>query len=349
MTATLIAEGGVSTMWPQSAGESLYWIEMRPLEDGRYVVVRRGPDGEIADVTPPGVSARTLVHEYGGGMYAAFTGGGGESVLFSDQADQRLYRQDLDGSGAARGAQRAGARRVRSRRPRRAARAHRYADGRVTPDGRTLVCVRERHADGKVDNELVALPTDGSAAPRVVAAGHDFYAAPRLSPDGRRLAWLSWDHPRMPWDGTELWVAELAADGALTGERLVAGGPEESVLQPLWSPDGRLHFVSDRSGWWNLYGVEPARRGPSARGASEPRPLAAAPPSSPRCRGSSACSTTCSWPTAHWSPATPRTAATTLRWSTLPPARPRRHPAASSPSTRTPSCTRWRRSATASA
>ena len=135
-------------------------------------------------------------------------------------------------------------------------RSLRYADGRVTPDGRTLICVRERHEDGEVVNELVALPTDGSAAPRVVASGHDFYAAPRLSPDGRRLAWLSWDHPQMPWDGTELWVAELTAAGELAAQRRVAGGPTESVLQPAWSPDGRLHFVSDRSGWWNLYRVE---------------------------------------------------------------------------------------------
>ncbi len=118
VTATLMAEGGVGTMWPQSAGESLYWTELRPLEDGRYVVVRRAPDGEIADVTPPGVSARTLVHEYGGGMYVAFTGaGGGESVVFSDQADQRLYRQDLRPAGEAKPA--TGARRGRSPRRRR--------------------------------------------------------------------------------------------------------------------------------------------------------------------------------------------------------------------------------------
>ena len=116
--------------------------------------------------------------------------------------------------------------------------------------------MRERHEDGEVVNELVALPTDGSAAPWVVASGHDFYAAPRLSPDGLRLAWLSWDHPQMPWDGTELWVAELSAAGELAAERRVAGGPAESVLQPAWGPDGRLHFVSDRSGWWNLYRAE---------------------------------------------------------------------------------------------
>ena len=138
VTAKLMAEGGVSTMWPQSAGESLYWTELRPLEDGRYVVVRRAPDGEIADVTPPGVSARTLVHEYGGGMYVAFLDSdGGESVIFSDQADQRLYRQDLRPAGAAQPASWTAPRPITPAPP--AARAHRYADGRVTPDGRLLV------------------------------------------------------------------------------------------------------------------------------------------------------------------------------------------------------------------
>ena len=276
VTARLIAEGGVVTMWPQGVGESLYWTEMRPLEDGRYVVVRRGPDGEIADVTPPGVSARTLVHEYGGGMYTPFRNErGGESVLFSDLADQRLYRQDLETDAGPAGETGAAARwsaprPVTPAPP--APRAHRYADGRVTPDGRLLASVRERHeADGSVVNDLVAVPTDGSAPPRTLASGHDFYAAPRLSPSGRRLAWLSWDHPRMPWDGTELWVAELAGDGSLTGERLVAGGPEESVLQPLWSPSGALHFASDRSGWWNLY-VADADDGSEVAGGSPTSP-----------------------------------------------------------------------------
>ena len=269
VTAKLMAEGGVSTMWPQNAGESLYWTELRPLEDGRYVVVRRAPDGEIADVTPPGVSARTLVHEYGGGMYVAFLGAdGGESVIFSDQADQRLYRQDLRPAGEAQPASWTAPRPITPAPP--AERAQRYADGRVTADGRLLVTVRERHeAGGDVVNELVSLLTDGSAAPRVIASGHDFFAAPRLSPDGRRLAWLSWDHPRMPWDGTELWTAELAGDGAISGERLVAGGPRESILQPLWSPGGELWFASDRTGWWNLYAVALDATG----GAPEPCPL----------------------------------------------------------------------------
>jgi dipeptidyl aminopeptidase/acylaminoacyl peptidase len=256
ITAKTIAEGGVGLQWPQSVDESLYWVELRPTENGRYVVVRRAPDGGVADVTPPGVSARSLVHEYGGGMYVAFRDErGGESVIFSDQADQRLYRQRLGEAGADGPARWSAPAAITPAPP--ADRAHRYADGRVTPDGRLLVSVRERHeADGTVVNELVSLPTDGAAEPQIIASGDDFYAAPRISADGRRVAWLSWDHPRMPWDGTELWTAELAGDGSISGERLVAGGASESILQPLWSPTGELWFASDRTGWYNLYAVE---------------------------------------------------------------------------------------------
>jgi dipeptidyl aminopeptidase/acylaminoacyl peptidase len=131
--------------------------------------------------------------------------------------------------------------------------ALRYADARITPDGSLILCVRESHGGADVANELVAFPLDGSAPPVVIASGHDFYSFPRISPDGGTLAWTSWDHPRMPWDGTELWTAELSGDGVLGEPRFVAGGPEESIFQPEWSPDGTLHFVSDRSGWWNLY------------------------------------------------------------------------------------------------
>jgi dipeptidyl aminopeptidase/acylaminoacyl peptidase len=257
VTAKIIAEGGVGISLPQSIGESLYWVELRPTENGRYVVVRRSPEGTIADVTPEGGSARTLVHEYGGGMYLAFRNQlGAESVVFSDQTDQRLYRQDLEEAGADEPARWSTPAPLTPAPP--AERAHRYADGRATPDGRLLVTVRERHeADGSVVNELVSLPADGSAKPRVIATGHDFYAAPRLSADGHRLAWLSWDHPRMPWDGTELWTAARAADGTISAERRVAGGPTESILQPLWSPAGDLWYVSDRSGWYNLYAITP--------------------------------------------------------------------------------------------
>ncbi len=268
ITAHLIAESGIGLGLLRTAGESLFWVEMRPLEGGRYVVVRRTPDGAIADVTPQGRNSRTLVHEYGGGMYAVWGAGDATSVIWSELEDQRLYRVDLQADGVAA--------EPRPITPAPAApRALRYADGAVTPDGRTLICVRERHEGDVVTNELVAVPTDGSAPPAVLVSGHDFFAAPRLSPDGRLLSWLSWDHPLMPWDGTELWAADVTAAGALAAPRRVAGGTSESILQPAWDADGRLHYVSDRTGWWNLYradgldeGAAPSRG--SSAGGGEP-------------------------------------------------------------------------------
>jgi dipeptidyl aminopeptidase/acylaminoacyl peptidase len=281
IAARLIAEGGIGLGWPQAVGEAAYWVEMRPTEGGRYVVVRRDPDGTVADVTPPGINARTLVHEYGGGMYVAFRNAlGGESVIFSDFVDQRLYRQDLGASAspADAGAARWGAPRPITPAPP-APQAWRYADGRVTPDGERLVCVRERHGEDDVVNDLVALPTEadsgsieGAWDPVVVASGHDFFAAPRLSADGHRLAFLCWDHPRMPWDGTELRVLDLGAGAPSAAGRgvagtvppqgessvVVAGGVDESVAQPQWAPNGDLLYVGDRSGWWNPYRVDAA-------------------------------------------------------------------------------------------
>ena len=220
----------LSVAWPV-----VRWLEARPSEGGRVALVERR-DGEIAELTPDGFNVRTRVHEYGGGACWFH----GETAFCSSFDDSRLYAVGDRG-----------ARPLTPEPPE--PHSLRYADGDVTPDGRLVVCVRERHEDGAVHNELVALPADGASEPRIVAAGHDFYAAPRVSPDGSRLAWICWDHPRMPWDGTELWVAELTPDGTLSAERLVAGGPEESVVEPAWSPDGRLHFVTDRSGWWNLH------------------------------------------------------------------------------------------------
>jgi dipeptidyl aminopeptidase/acylaminoacyl peptidase len=222
-------------------GGSVRWTESRAAENGRTVVVEWS-DGTIVDVTPTGCNARTRVHEYGGG--AVWTHD--DTVFFSEFADSRVYRVD-----------RPGATPVPVTPQPSAPHALRYADGRATPDGAVVVCVRERHEADEVANELIAFPADGSAPPQVIASGHDFYAAPRIDADGRRLAWLSWDHANMPWDGTELWLADLAPDGSLSGERLVAGGRDESIFDPQWSPDGVLHFCSDRTGWWNLYRAEP--------------------------------------------------------------------------------------------
>ncbi len=224
-------------------GSRVRFTEARAGEGGRTAIVEARAGDEVVDVAPPAANARTRAHEYGGGAVWYH----GDTVFYSDFSDGRLRR--LDGSGAE----------PRPVTPEPAVpHALRYADGVVTPDGETVICVRERHADGEVANELVSFPADGSAEPRVLVSGHDFFMAPRLDPAGRRLAWLSWDHPQMPWDGTELWMAELNAPGDAT---LVAGGEQESVVDPQWSADGVLHYCSDRSGWWSLYGdgVAPLR------------------------------------------------------------------------------------------
>jgi dipeptidyl aminopeptidase/acylaminoacyl peptidase len=255
ITSSLIASGAVRLGPVAMLGDDVYALESRPTEGGRYVVVRRGADGSAVDVTPPGTNVRSRVHEYGGGSYLVGDG----ALFYCNFADQRLYRIEL-GPGAAPVAI--------TPEPEQPA-ALRYADPQLTRDRRTLICVRERHAGGEVINELVALPADGAGDARILAGGRDFYAYPRIRPDGAALAWIQWDHPNMPWDGTELWCAELTAGGALAGPRKIAGGRDESIFQPAWSPGGALHFVSDRTGWWNLYRVDGDAATPLAAMAAE--------------------------------------------------------------------------------
>jgi dipeptidyl aminopeptidase/acylaminoacyl peptidase len=220
-----------------TSGEAVYWLETRPSQDGRAVVVRWTDDAGAADAVPAGFDVGSRVYEYGGGAYLP----AGRTLVACNQDDQRLYRIDGQCDPVP----------ITPEPPTSA--GLRYADLRLVPSGKLLLCVRERHQGADVINELVALPVDGSADPWVVASGHDFYAAPRPSPDGRRLAWLTWDRPCMPWDGADLWVADLGPDGRLSSVSHVAGGPAESIVQPEWNAEGVLHFVSDRSGWWNLY------------------------------------------------------------------------------------------------
>jgi len=231
----LLLKGELRLAAPRWDGADLYWIEGRPDEDGRQVIVRRSADGAIADVTPRGFNARTRVHEYGGGDYAVSNG----TVWFTNFDDQRLYRQDP--AGAPRAISPEG--------------DVRHADLAVDGERKRVLAVREDHSRGESEavNSLVALDVDGGRDPIVLASGNDFYSSPKLSAEGRRLAWLTWNHPNMPWDGTELWVGELDADGAITSSSKVAGGPSESICQPEWGPKGELYYVSDRTGWWNLY------------------------------------------------------------------------------------------------
>ena len=215
-------------------GADVYWVEGRPLEGGRNALVRLSPGSRPVDCLPADRNVRTRVHEYGGGAYAVFGG----VIYFVDFKDQHLYRQVQGGS------------------PEMLASTdgHRFADFELDRNHKRLICVCEDHTgQGEAINTLIAIPLDGDGDAMVLAEGCSFYATPRLSPDGSRLAWLCWNHPNMPWDGTELWVADVRRDGTLGEARRVAGGLDESVFQPEWSPEGVLHFVSDRSGWWNLY------------------------------------------------------------------------------------------------
>lgn len=214
-------------------GADIYWNEMRPAEGGRHVI-QRWRDGTVNELLPAPFSARTRAHEYGGG---AFTVGDGV-LYFSNDRDQLLYR-------------------LAPGHPPRAittGTGKRYADGVIDRQRHCLVCVREDHeASGEPINTMVSVDLEGRREPRVLLSGQDFYASPRLSPDGRQLAWLSWNHPDMPWDGTELWLADMGSDGLPLNPRRIAGGREESVFQPQFAPDGVLYFVSDRGNWWNLY------------------------------------------------------------------------------------------------
>lgn len=249
ITTDLIVAGGITVGQVTLAGDEVFWMEGRPQEGGRSVVVRRFADGRRVDVIPAPWNARTRVHEYGGRSYLV----AGDAVYFVQFDDQQIYRVRLSGEAAS------------APEPVTATPGMRYADLAFDTPRARLLCVREDHtAGGEPVNTLVAVPLSGAAGARagspagpgdvqVLAAGNDFYASIALSPDGRHVAYLTWNHPNMPWDGTELWLAEFSDDGGLVNARLVAGGRSESIFQPMFAPDGRLYFVSDRTGWWNLY------------------------------------------------------------------------------------------------
>src|SRR3989454_9412326 len=238
ITSDLIVKESIGLGQVKTDGNDIYWIEMRPSEGGRQAIVRRTTADRNIDVSPREFNARTRVHEYGGGDYVARDA----KVYFSNFADQQIYKQSAE--SAPRIISKDG---VDSR--------VRYADAVVDERRDRIICIREDHRrEGRAAvNELVAIPNDGNIEARVLISGRDFYSSPRISPDGSRLAWLAWNHPNMPWDGCELWIGEFENDGAIVDQRLIAGGPRESIFQPEWSPDGGLHFVSDRTGWWNIY------------------------------------------------------------------------------------------------
>ena len=237
ITADLIVAGTITLSEITLDDGDIYWLEGRPSEGGRSVIVRRTTDGNIADVTPPEFNARTTVHEYGGGAYIVDRG----TVYFSNFKDQQLYKQE------------------QGKTPQQITTANkmRYADGVIDRRRNLFFGVREDHTSSDRDavNSLVKIDLGGDTGGEVLVSSNDFYSSPRLSPDGKKLAWLTWNHPNMPWDGCELWLGDLDDDGRIINRELVAGGLSESIFQPQWSPGGVLHFVSDRSGWWNLYRV----------------------------------------------------------------------------------------------
>ncbi len=236
---------------PRQDGDDIYVLESRPEEKGRVVLLRRTPDGELADMAP-GLNVRTRVHEYGGGAYTVTDG----VIAFSEFDDNRLL---LKGSPSAEPTELV------------TDPALRFADMALDLVRDRVYAVMEDQTDSAIEarNLLVAVSlADGSITE--LASGHDFYSDPVLSPDGARLAFLTWDFPRMPWDGTDLWVAEIADDGSLSEPVHVDGGATESICQPKWSPDGSLVYASDSSDWWNLY-----RWRVGASGASEIAPMEA--------------------------------------------------------------------------
>ena len=236
ISAAVVAAQGVRLGAVAVDGDDIYWIEGRPHEGGRNVLVRRRPDGSTADVTLPEFNVRSRVHEYGGGAYVVSHG----TVYFSNFTDQRVYQTGIDSANPA---------------PITPEGKCFYADYAIDPLRPRLACVREDHAgEGEAVTTLVSIPLDGELhAGEVIASGHDFYSTPRFSPDGSQLCWLAWRHPNMPWDGTELWVGDVTTTGAIAQAHIVAGGNEESIYQPGWGPDGSLYFVSDRDGWWKIF------------------------------------------------------------------------------------------------
>jgi dipeptidyl aminopeptidase/acylaminoacyl peptidase len=260
LSASAVAAGSLRLGAVQLDGDDIYWLEGRPREGGRSVLVRRSPDGSIAEVVPSEFNVRSRVHEYGGGAYIV-RDGVAYCVNFSDQRVYRIARADSPDA-------------VLVPEALTPAGSWRYADFDVDVRRQRLICVREDHAEEGREpiNTIVSIPVgpanrgdghydpeDGPAEaghyvrPEIIASGYEFYSTPRLSPDGNTLAWLSWRHPAMPWDVTELWVADIDAAGALANATRVAGGDGESIYQPGWSPNGALYYVSDRTGWWQLY------------------------------------------------------------------------------------------------
>ncbi len=234
ITSDIVASGVTRLGQIEIDANDIYWSEMRPSEAGRYVIVKHSPQGETIDVNHPPFNARTRVHEYGGGAYTV----NNDVVYFTDFKDQRIYKMKLGEKPWA----------ITPKK------GLRYADIVFDHHRSRILCVREDHRKQGEEavNTIISMGLDGKDAKQIVF-GNDFYSSPRISPDGRHLAWVTWNHPYMPWDKTELWMGKLSSDNLVDEPTQITRECEESVLQPLWSPDGILYFISDRSNWWNIY------------------------------------------------------------------------------------------------
>jgi dipeptidyl aminopeptidase/acylaminoacyl peptidase len=249
--AAAAADGGPE--WLGLHGDYVYWAERRPSEGGRSALVRVAGDGRPVDVLSSAWNVRNRVHEYGGRPWTMVATSDGDRLVFTNWADQRVYVVDPESAGEP------GPISPVPERPH----GFRYSDVSPGADGSSVWCVRETvtgAAPTDIRRDLVALPLSGSAAEDpaevvTLAASHHFMSGPRVSPDGRHAAWIGWDHPAMPWDGTELCVAEVRADGSFGAHRVVAGGPREAVCQVEWDDDAHLLALVDPDGWWNLFRV----------------------------------------------------------------------------------------------
>jgi len=241
ISANLLAKSGQRFGHLTVDNALVYWLESLPEEAGRVVLLCGGLGAEAKVITPKGFSVRTRVHEYGGADFSV----SGKQIIFSNDADQRLYLQVDDNA-------------PKPLTPEPSIKhGFRYADIDIAQSSHWLVCVRETHSeDGDplaVKNEIVRVSISDNNDVEVLITGADFYSYPRLSPNGKTLTWTSWQHPNMPWDQTSLWTADIDDDGNISNIVSVLSNDKESIYQPAWCPDGELHFVSDRSGWWNIY------------------------------------------------------------------------------------------------
>ncbi|GAB3421719.1 prolyl oligopeptidase family serine peptidase [Flindersiella endophytica] len=251
----MLTEAGRPVSFSSIVGDEIWWSETQLDKGGRTAVMARRADGTVSELLPEPWNARSRVHEYGGVSWVAVPGagdGGSPALVFANFADQRLYRLD---PGAAEPV-------ALTPEPSEPA-GLRYADLRLTADGTEVLAVRERHQGKEISRHIVAVPVSGDGEVREIVGGSHFLAFPRISPDGSRLAWLAWDHPNMPWDGTELRVGALGPDGRVAEYSTLLGGPAESIYQPEWASDDTLYAASDRSGWWNLYSVPAAGGSPT--------------------------------------------------------------------------------------